>query len=121
LQIAALLIPLFVIVFAAVTKRLIPSLFKGVFAGGLLLAKGDPAAGIIYSAGHVVSSMQNADNVTIILVLFLFGAIAEIIKASGGIKGFIRTAEKRVKTEKGVYASVWLISFITFIDCCFTR
>lgn len=119
MQIASLFIPLFVIVFAAITKRLIPSLFIGVFAGGLLLAKGDPVTGAIYSAEHVISSFQNADNATIILVLFLFGAIAEIIKASGGIKGFVSAAEKRVNTEKGVYAFVWLLSVVTFIDCCF--
>ena len=63
--------------------------------------------------------LTGPDNLFIILFLFLFGALAEIMKLSGGIKGFTKATEKFVKTEKGTYASIWIASVITFIDCCF--
>ena len=119
MQFISLVIPILVILIASITKRLIPSLFIGLVAGGILLAKGNPLFGIVYSAEHVLSALQSTDNLLIILVLFLFGSLAEIIKVSGGIKGFVEFAGKKVKSEKGAYASVWILTLFTFIDCCF--
>lgn len=53
------------------------------------------------------------------MFLFLFGAFGEIMKVSGGIKGFSEVADKYIKTEKGALLSVWVVTIFTFIDCCF--
>lgn len=115
----SLLVPVFVILLAAFTKRLIPSLIFGLAAGGILIAKGDPLSGMLHIADTILDIFRSSDSLLLILVLFLFGSFAELIKVSGGIKGFITFAEKRVKTERGVFLTVWLVSLVSFVDCCF--
>lgn len=118
-SIVSFLIPVAVIIIASFTKRIIPSLIFGLFIGGVFLAKGNVIDGSVLSAEHLVKSIANEDNLYIVLFLFLFGAFGEIIKVSGGIKGFTKLSERFVKTERGALGAVWLVSAVTFIDCCF--
>ena len=118
-RIISLCIPLVVIVLAAFTKRVIPSLIIGVVTGGILLAKGNVIAGIVMAIEHLVKSVSNDQSIYIIFFLYIFGAFGEIMKVSGGIKGFTQLTDKYVKTEKGAFGAVWLVTPVTFIDCCF--
>jgi len=115
----SLFIPLIVIILAMITKRIIAALTVGILAGGILLAGGNIINGCINAIEHVVRSAATEESAYIIMFLFIFGAFGEIIKLSGGIKGFAAAADKYVKTEKGALGAVWLISIFTFIDCCF--
>ena len=65
------------------------------------------------------NASASEESLYIIMFLFVFGAFGEIMKVSGGIKGFSELANKYVKTEKGALSSVWGVSIFTFIDCCF--
>lgn len=115
----SVIIPLIVIVGAALTKGIIPSLIVGILAGGIALANGNIVQGMIDAGDHLVRSVANEESVYILFFLFLFGAFAEIMKLSGGIKGFAKLTEKLVKTERGALAAVWAVTPVTFIDCCF--
>jgi Na+/H+ antiporter NhaC len=115
----SVLIPIFVILAAAITKRIIPSLTAGILAGGILIGSGDPARGMTLAAEHLVRASADEESLYIIFFLFVFGAFAEIMKVSGGIKGFSKISEKYVKSEKAALAAVWLVTPFTFIDCCF--
>lgn len=115
----SLFIPIIVIILAMTTKRIIAALVVGILAGGILLAGGNIINGCILAIEHLVKSAANEESVYIIMFLFLFGAFGEIMKLSGGIKGFSELANKYVKTEKGALGTVWLITIFTFIDCCF--
>jgi len=118
-RIISLFIPLVVIVLAAVTKRIISSLIIGVITGGVLLAKGNVIEGVVLAIDHLVKSAANEQSIYIIFFLFIFGAFGEIMKVSGGIKGFTELTSKYVKTEKGALGAIWLVTPVTFIDCCF--
>ena len=118
-RIISLFIPLVVIVLAAVTKRVIPSLIIGVITGGISLVKGNVIASIIFAIEHLVKSAANEQSIYIIFFLFIFGAFGEIMDVSGGIKGFTELTSKYVKTEKGALGAIWLVTPVTFIDCCF--
>ncbi|MCB2290173.1 hypothetical protein LGK97_10380 [Clostridium sp. CS001] len=113
----SLFIPIIVIILAMTTKRIIAALVVGVLAGGILLAGGNIINGCILAIEHLVKSAANEESVYIIMFLFLFGAFGEIMKMSGGIKGFSELANKYVKSEKGALGTVWLVSIFTFIDC----
>lgn len=115
----SLFIPLLVIILAMTTKRIIAALFVGVLSGGILLAGGNIVNGCILTIEHLVKSAANEESVYIIMFLFLFGAFGEIMKLSGGIKGFSKLANRYIKTEKGALGTVWLVTIFTFIDCCF--
>lgn len=115
----SIFIPIIVIILAMTTKRIITSLIVGILAGGILLARGNIIKGSIFAIEHLVKSTASEESVYIIMFLFMFGAFGEIMKLSGGIKGFSELANKYVKTEKGALGTVWLVSIFTFIDCCF--
>jgi Na+/H+ antiporter NhaC len=115
----SLFIPIVVIILAMTTKRVIASLIVGILAGGILLSGGNIINGCIKAIEHLVKSAASEESVYIVMFLFLFGAFGEIMKLSGGIKGFSELANKYVKTEKGALGSIWLVTIFTFIDCCF--
>ncbi|WP_297418197.1 Na+/H+ antiporter NhaC family protein [Clostridium sp.] len=115
----SLFIPIIVIILSMTTKKIISSLIVGILAGGILLAGGNIINGCIVAVEHLVNSVANEESTYIIMFLFLFGAFGEIMKLSGGIKGFSESANKYIKTEKGALGSVWIVSVFTFIDCCF--
>lgn len=115
----SVLIPLIVIILAVLTKRIITSLIIGILAGGIFLAKGNIIQGVLLSSDHLIKSTANEQSIYIIFFLFLFGAFAEIMKVSGGVKGFTQVTSKYVKSEKGALWAVWAITPVTFIDCCF--
>lgn len=115
----SLLIPIIVIILAIFTKRVIPSLLIGIIFGGIFLSKGNIIQGIILSIEHLVKAVANTESIYIIFFLFVFGAFGEIMKLSGGIKGFTNIADRYVKTEQGALWSIWLATPLTFIDCCF--
>ncbi|HHW39946.1 MAG TPA: Na+/H+ antiporter NhaC family protein [Syntrophomonadaceae bacterium] len=110
--------PLVTLAIAFATKRVIPSLTLGLLAGSMLVSKGI-FTGVIRATDYIVSSLATRENAYIVLFLYLFGSLVEIIKLAGGIKGFSVFAEKFVKDEKGVLLSVWIFSLVTFMDCCF--
>ena len=115
----SLFIPVIVIMLAVFTKRIISSLIIGILAGGIMLAGGNIINGIILATEHLVKAIATEESVYIILFLFVFGAFGEIMKVSGGIKGFTEITNKFVKTERGALGAVWVVSSVTFIDCCF--
>lgn len=118
-QLLSLLIPFIVILLAIFTKRIIPSLIVGLILGGIFLAKGNIINGFIYATEHLVESVANEESLYIVLFLYVFGAFGEIMKVSGGIKGFSQLADRYVKTEKGALLTIWVVTLVTFIDCCF--
>ncbi|WP_326975459.1 Na+/H+ antiporter NhaC family protein [Caproicibacter sp. BJN0012] len=115
----SVLIPVLVILLAVFTKRIIPSLMIGILAGGIALAKGNIIQGVLSASDHLIKATANTESVYIIFFLFIFGAFGEIMKVSGGIKGFTKLSEKFVKTERGALWAVWAVTPFTFIDCCF--
>lgn len=74
---------------------------------------------MLSAADHLIKASANEESVYIIFFLFLFGSFAEIMKISGGIKGFTNLTAKFVKAEKSALGAVWAITPVTFIDCCF--
>ncbi len=115
----SIFIPILVILLAASTKRIIPSLIIGILAGGIFLSKGNVIDGTISAIDHLLKASAGEESMYIIMFLFVFGAFGEIMKVSGGIKGFSELANKYIKTEKGALGAVWAVSIFTFIDCCF--
>lgn len=112
-------IPVVVILLAVLTKRIIPALIMGVLAGGILLTNGDVIKGLISAVDHVVGSAATRESIYIIMFLFVFGSFGEIMKVSGGIKGFTKMTDKYIRTERGALSAVWFVSLFTFVDCCF--
>lgn len=117
--VVSILIPVAVILFASFTKKIIPAITIGILLGGLFIENGNLLNGMVTSVNYLIKSVSDEDRICTIMFLFVFGAFGEIMKMSGGIKGFTDIAGKYVKTERGALLAVWISSIFTFIDCCF--
>ncbi|MGE5508911.1 MAG: Na+/H+ antiporter NhaC family protein [Chitinophagales bacterium] len=110
--------PLMTIILAVWTKRVVPSLAAGLLTAGWLL-KPSPLLGAVTALRYLADTLSDRGNVQVILFLFIFGALTETIRMSGGIKALANRIAKYVKGERGVLYAVWLTTPLTFIDCCF--
>ncbi len=110
--------PLLTIIIAIWSKKIIPSLLIGLVAGSYFLHP-TPTGGFETAIDQVVKTLTDKDNFMVLLFLFLFSGLLSIIRKSGGIKAFSDLAAKHIKSEKGVFFTVWALIPVTFIDCGF--
>lgn len=114
----SILPPLFTIVIAIWSKRIIPSLLGGLLLGGYLL-DWRITGGFETAVDQIVSTLTDKDSLQVLLFLYLFSGFIGVIKKSGGIEAFSSLAEKRVTSAKGVFYVLWALIPVTFIDCGF--
>jgi len=114
----SILPPLLTIAIAIFSKRIIPSLLAGLLLGGYLLDR-RITGGFESAVDQIVATLTDKDSLQVLLFLYLFSGLIGIIKKSGGIQAFSLLAEKRVKTQKGVFYLLWSLIPVTFIDCGF--
>ncbi len=114
----SLLPPLITIAIAIWSKKILPSLLRGLLTGSYLL---HPTAtgGFEGAVDQIVKTLTDKESLQVLLFLYLFSGLIGIIKRSGGIKAFSDRAEKHIKSEKGVFFTLWALIPVTFIDCGF--
>jgi len=110
--------PVLTIAIAIWSKRIIPSLLVGLLVGGYLLDH-RITGGFETAVDQIVATLTDKDSLQVLLFLYLFSGLIGIIKKSGGIMAFSALAEKRVKTQNGVFYLLWALIPVTFIDCGF--
>jgi len=100
------------------SKKIIPSLLIGLLIGGYLL---NPTltGGFETAVDQIVKTLTDSGSLQVLLFLYLFSGLISLIRKSGGIKAFSDIADKRVKSEKGVFFLLWALIPVTFIDCGF--
>jgi Na+/H+ antiporter NhaC len=100
------------------SKKIIPSLLLGLLIGGYLL---NPTltGGFETAVDQIVKTLTDSESLQVLLFLYLFSGLISLIRKSGGIKAFSDIADKRVKSEKGVFFLLWALIPVTFIDCGF--
>lgn len=106
------------IVIAIWSKKIIPSLLIGLLVGGYLL---NPTltGGFETAVDQIVKTLTDSGSLQVLLFLYLFSSLISLMRKSGGIKAFSDIADKRVKSERGVFFLLWALIPVTFIDCGF--
>ncbi|SET21964.1 Na+/H+ antiporter NhaC [Salinibacillus kushneri] len=102
-----------VIIFAIWTKQVVPSLFLGVLTAGYL-SEPHWLNGLTETLKFVIESLTDPNNLKIIIFLYLFSALVGVMKMSGGIKGFVKTASNIVKGKKSAIFMTWASALGTF-------
>lgn len=110
---------LYIIVFAILTRWIIPSIIVGLMIGAYLKADSNLLAALDLFSSYITGAITDESNATILVFLFGFGALSEIFKLGGGISAFANLVEKRLQSKLSAYLSIWLITPLTFLDCCF--
>jgi len=110
------LIPfLIVIPVSIITKQVQPGLFVALLVGSYLV---EPSllGGIKKFLDYIVHTTIVSNNIRIIIFLYGFAGLINIIKMAGGIKGFVDLVSKKVKTKRSAMALTWLSTIGTFSD-----
>ena len=124
----SLLPPLVAIVLCFITKRVLPSLFVGVFIGVLILKNFNPFSALAQTALIYVQSLAGVELIadgtyavdlfkpTIILFDFVIGGLVGLIYLSGGAQGLANVLVSKVKTRRGGEIVTAIMGMIVFFD-----
>lgn len=113
------LLPSLITIVAAIwSKKILPSLLLGLLIGSYLL---NPTfiGGFETVVANIVKILTDQGNLQVLLFLYLFSGFITLLRRAGGIKGFSIFVDKYVKSDRGVFYTLWALLPITFIDCGF--
>jgi Na+/H+ antiporter NhaC len=110
--------PLITVALAIWSKKILPSLFGGLLVGSYM-ANPKLFGGFETTADSIIKLLSNKSNLQVLLFLYFFSGLIALIKKSGGITAFSTLVEKHIKSERGVFYTLWALIPVTFIDCGF--
>ena len=112
----SLLPPLVAITLCFITKRVLASLFIGVWVGATILIGWNPIGGVTKTLGYIVENAADSWNATILLFDFVIGGLIGVIYLSGGAQAFVKSVTKKVKTARDGQFAAWLFGLVIFFD-----
>jgi tetracycline resistance efflux pump len=114
----SLLPPLLAIVLALWTRNVYGSLAAGVWLGWTILNGWNPLAGLADAVEACVQVLTNPRNARVMLFVLVIGALIATVEASGGVRGFVATLERRrlVAGPRGARVIAFIIGVVIFIE-----
>lgn len=100
------------------SKKVLPSLLLGLLVGSYLLNH-SVIGGLETAIANAVNVISDKGNLQVLLFLYLFSGLIALVRKAGGITAFSAWVGKFVKSEKGVFFTLWALIPVTFIDCAF--
>jgi Na+/H+ antiporter NhaC len=123
LGLLSVLIPLFIIVMAIITKDVVVSLLSGIFFGELVLHNFNPLTAFVELLEGIVKLFSEGWITKTLIFALLVGAIIRLISRSGGVDGFVNylsTKQKGIDSPKGAQFLAYFIGIIIFIESSIT-
>ncbi|MCK5855147.1 MAG: sodium:proton antiporter, partial [Sulfurovaceae bacterium] len=123
LGILSVLIPLFIIVMAIITKDVVVSLISGIFLGELVIHGFNPLTAIIALLDGFVGLFAEGWITKTILFALLVGSIIKLITHSGGVDGFVHYLshkQKSIDSPKGALLLAYFLGVVIFIESSIT-
>ncbi|HEX2852490.1 MAG TPA: hypothetical protein VHO24_04570, partial [Opitutaceae bacterium] len=113
------IIPATITIAAAIwSKKVLPSLLLGLLVGSYLLNH-SIIGGLETALDHVVGILSEKENLQVLLFLYLFSGLIALVRKAGGINAFSTWLGQFIKSDKGVFYTLWALIPVTFIDCAF--
>lgn len=108
------LLPFLVVIpIAILSKQVQPGLFAGLILG-CYLKQPDLFGGIKTLIAYLADNLVKPNNIRIIIFLYVFAGLINLTKITGGIKGFVDLAGRKVKTRRAAMLLIWLSTIGTF-------
>ncbi|MBM7586443.1 Na+/H+ antiporter NhaC [Bacillus pakistanensis] len=109
------LIPFLIVISMSIwLKKILPGLVLGILVGSFLI-KVNLLSGSEQAIQFIVTTLSDETNIKIVGFLYLFGGLVGMMKISGGIKGFSEWIGKKMNTQRGLLALIWLTLPFTFM------
>lgn len=113
----SLLPPLLAIALALLLRQVVLALVGGVWLGAWLVAGGEPFTPLLRVADtYLLDAYADRDHLQIILFTLLLGGMLGVITRAGGLRAIVRALSRRVRSDRGVQASAYLLGLLIFID-----
>ncbi|OKY78178.1 MAG: Na+/H+ antiporter NhaC [Candidatus Methanohalarchaeum thermophilum] len=125
----SILPPVIAIVLAILTRRVLISLFIGIWFGGAIKVQAFAdstnilfgsikagALGFTQTADWIVTSLTSTWNMKILLFIMLLGPGTAFIWKTGGSEAIRRAASDKFDTPKGVSVLTWILGMLIFFD-----
>ena len=114
----SLLPPVLAIGLAIGTRQVYLSLGAGVWLGFTILAGWDPLQGLGDAIEGAVAVFGDAGNTKVLLFTLVIGALIATVEASGGVRGFVDTLERRgwASSPRGARVLSFLVGVVIFIE-----
>ncbi|CAA6820338.1 MAG: Na+/H+ antiporter [uncultured Sulfurovum sp.] len=119
----SVLIPLFIIIMAIITKDVVVSLLSGIFLGELLLHNLNPFIAMIELLEGIVRLFSEGWITKTLIFALLVGAIIKLISRSGGVEGFVfylSAKQQAVDSPKGALFLAYVLGIVIFIESSIT-
>jgi len=123
LGVLSVLIPLFIIIMAIITKDVVVSLLSGIFLAELVLHSFNPLEAMIALLDAFVGLFAEGSITKTALFALLVGAIIKLISDAGGVKGFIsylNRKHKKLDSPKGSLLLAYVLGVLIFIESSIT-
>ncbi len=112
----AVLPPLVAILLCFITKRVLISLFLGIFTGALIISGFNPLSAAGYSLETIIAQVTDDWNARLLIFNLLMGAGIAYIWKLNGSKALTDWARTKIKTKKGASIGAWLLGIIIFFN-----
>jgi len=123
LGVFSVLIPLFIIIMAIITKDVVVSLLSGIFLGELVIHGFNPFEALIALLDGFIGLFSEGWITKTILFALLVGSIIKLLTRSGAVEGFVYyLSEKQQKLDspKGALLLAYFLGIIIFIESSIT-
>ena len=91
----SILPPMLAIGLAVASRRALPALLAGVWAGWLIVTGGHPLAATVAAARGIAGVLANPGQARVVAFTILMGVLIRWMQQSGGVAGFLRWARRR--------------------------
>ncbi len=114
----AIIPPLVAIILSFITKRVLISLFTGVFSGALIISifKGNIFSSVAITLDTIVKQVSDPWNARLLIFNLLMGSGIALIWRLNGSKALANWAHYKIKTRKGVNLGAWILGIIVFFN-----
>ncbi len=112
--------PVLAIALAIRTKQVTFSLLLGLFVGGLIMEGWNPFRAFVGTLDALITVFESAGNTRTVVFTLLIGALIALIRAAGGVQGFINLIQKKLSSSKSpkstLQVAAGLTGFLIFIE-----
>jgi len=117
-----ILLPILTIILLSIlTRKIIPSLFFGIWLGSTLLNNYNPIVGFLkIFDNHIIPSLSQEWNVTVILYGGAFGGFLSLLQKTDAFFAFAKFFTKKVKNEISAQLAAMAIGLFAFFDDYFS-
>lgn len=113
---ASVLPPIVAVGVALISKRVSFALFAGIWLGGMIIAGGNPIAGLDHSFNWMVEVITDDWNARFLLLIALLGSGAAFIYKIGGSHAVAEALGKRIKTRKQAQLLPYALGLLVFFN-----